>query len=110
MAKSLDYHAGPEGSGSRGLKTNFESVSAVAKNLKFTYAGHIIRSQNDRWNKILIIWVPHNRRRDRGRLTTRWEGELNKVGVGGKKCGMQTRGGGTYQSKCEFPVTPRHHS
>ena len=47
--------------------------------LKFRYAGHIMRENRNKWNKILTNWLPHWGKRGRGRPSTRWSDELRMV-------------------------------
>jgi len=61
------------------IKTNFKNVTAIVKQMKFTNAGHIIRGQEGKWNRILPTRIPHNGRRGRGRPTPQWEDDLNKL-------------------------------
>ena len=63
-------------------KTRAKRVGVIAKTLKFRYAGHLLRENDQKWNKILTTWVPHTGRRGRGRPRTRWSDEIKReVGV-----------------------------
>ena len=40
-------------------KTKFKNITIITKKLKYLYAGHVQRSDEERWNKILTNWFPH---------------------------------------------------
>ena len=60
------------------LKTRAKQVGVIARTLKFKYAGHLYREDNQKWNKVLTSWVPHQGKRRRGRPKTRWSDELRR--------------------------------
>ena len=53
------------------LKTRAKWVGVIARTLKFRYAGHLVRENNQKWNKTLTTWVPHMGKWKRGRPKTR---------------------------------------
>ena len=60
-------------------KSKAKKVWAIAKSLKFKYAGHLIRGNKLKWNYILTTWVPHWGKRRKVRPRTRWSDELRKL-------------------------------
>ncbi len=58
-------------------RTNSAKISYIIKKLKIKYEGHLAR------NLASTFWIPRDRRRKKGRPTTRWIDELNKeIGPG----------------------------
>lgn len=56
-------------------------VEKLVKELKFKWAGHLIRSDNKKWSKMSTEWVPYDRNRGKGRPYKRWRDEIvNKLG------------------------------
>lgn len=47
-------------------------VEHLAAILKFKWAGHMMRTQDNRWSKIITEWIPRDRKRSRGRQRKRW--------------------------------------
>ena len=62
-------------------KIKVRNICSIAKGFKFRFAGCIARETEPKWNKITTFWVPHDRKRRKGRPNTRWVDELVK-GVG----------------------------
>jgi len=60
-------------------QANTKSVYTAVKSLKLGYAGHLAREPEPKWCSLLTFWVPHDRRRRRGRPYTRWTDEINKL-------------------------------
>lgn len=56
--------------------TNFEDVIRRAKSLKWDWAGHIIRLDDNRWTKLVTEWTPYGNTRRVGRQQKRWRDEL----------------------------------
>jgi hypothetical protein len=59
-------------------QTPSTDVGYKIKKAKFQYAGHIIRSERERWTKILTESRPYERKRSKGRPKTRWRDELER--------------------------------
>ena len=59
-------------------ETNAVDVGYPIKKLKYKFAGHAVRMNEERWVKRVINWRPFDRTRSRGRLLTRWRDELEK--------------------------------
>jgi len=56
----------------------YKKSGVIARTLKFKYAGHVVREDKTKWNKILTMWTPHWAKRGRDRPSTRWSDELKK--------------------------------
>lgn len=48
-------------------RTGLADVASKVKRLKWKWAGHIMRTKDDRWTKSTTLWVPRNKKRRRGR-------------------------------------------
>jgi hypothetical protein len=59
-------------------QTQSTDVGYKIKKAKFQYAGHIMRSERERWTKILTEWRPYEGKRNKGRPKTRWRDELER--------------------------------
>ncbi len=59
--------------------TKIKNIGEKIKKLKFSYAGHLARASNFKWNKIATSWTPKERKRRRGRPQIRWVDEVDKV-------------------------------
>ena len=59
-------------------KTGAKKVGVVAKTFKLKYAGHMIRDNESKWNRILTMWNPYEGKRSRGRPKTRWVDEIKR--------------------------------
>ena len=57
--------------------TGITDVGKKAARLKWDWAGHVSRMQNDRWAKVSTQWVPADGRRRRGRPKKRWRDDLD---------------------------------
>jgi hypothetical protein len=57
-------------------ETGTIDIGYAVKKLKWKYAGHMARSDKQRWNKITSEWRPYDRKRGRGRPLTRWRDEI----------------------------------
>ena len=53
-------------------------VERVAK-LKWSFAGHVARTTDQRWTKRLVEWRPREDRRSRGRPPTRWSDDIRRL-------------------------------
>lgn len=45
--------------------TEVKDVTAFTKQLKWNFAGHIQRLEDNRWTKKIELWVPNKRRKKR---------------------------------------------
>jgi hypothetical protein len=59
--------------------TKIKDVVSSAKQLKWNWAGHIARHNNDRLPKTLEAWNPNTRRKP-GRPKSRWKDEIVEHG------------------------------
>ncbi|KAI5737636.1 hypothetical protein M8J76_015259 [Diaphorina citri] len=48
----------------------------IATELKFKWAGHMMRTNDNRWSKSLTEWIPRDKKRNRGRQRKRWKDEI----------------------------------
>lgn len=48
--------------------------------MKYKWAGHVIRTSDDKWTKNTTEWIPREGHRKRGRQCTRWRDDLEKLG------------------------------
>lgn len=55
------------------MKTKITDIVERIRSLKWKWAGHICRMENERWTKKIIEWVPRDGKRKRGRPRKRWE-------------------------------------
>ena len=51
--------------------TKMGNINRDLRKIKWRWAGHIARKTNERWAKILTEWCPLDRKRSRGRPTTK---------------------------------------
>lgn len=59
-------------------RTNIVDVIQRTKQLKWSWAGHISRTEDQRWTKIITKWTLFDERRPRGRPKKRWVDDLNE--------------------------------
>lgn len=59
----------------RGM-TKFADVVVQSRQLKWDWAGHVARMQDDRWTNIITNWTPLDRTRQVGRQPKRWRDDL----------------------------------
>ena len=57
-------------------KTKVQDIMEKIKTSKWKWAGHLIRSQDDRWTKRLTEWQPRVGKRRRGRQKRRWRDDI----------------------------------
>ena len=59
-------------------KTKVKDIVQVVKQLKWRWAGHVARMNDNRWTKRLTDWHPYGEKRSRKRPDTRWKDEIEK--------------------------------
>ena len=59
-------------------KTGLIDVVEKVSQLKWKWAGHLARYQDDRWTYKVTFWTPRNFPRDRGRPKMRWRDDLER--------------------------------
>lgn len=59
-------------------QTGFEDAKEKARGLKWDWAGHICRLQDERWTKVLTEWIPYGHKRRVGRQHKRWKDEIHQ--------------------------------
>ena len=59
-------------------QTKLEDVVKTTKSLKWNWAGHVQRFQDNRWTKRTTEWIPRDQKRSIGRQRTRWRDELDR--------------------------------
>lgn len=60
-------------------KSKIKDVNSSAKQLKWKWAGHVQRLDDDRWPKRIENWKPDGRRK-RGRPRMKWQDEIEEHG------------------------------
>ena len=58
-------------------KTKVRDIIHVIKARKWTWAGHIVRIQDNRWTSQVTDWIPMDGSRPRGRPSKRWRDEID---------------------------------
>ena len=58
-------------------KTGVIDITKEIKKKKSSWAGHIMRRQDNRWSQKLTTWTPRDRIRERKRPHLRWRDELD---------------------------------
>lgn len=58
------------------LKT--KRAEKIVQKLKFKWAGHVARSNEEKWSKKATDWIPLDMKRNRGRQKKRWIDEIRK--------------------------------
>ena len=81
-------------------RTKVEDAGFLVKKAKMSYAGRMMRTKKEKWNKRLYEWTPYGSTRKKGKPKTRWREEIcNKLGVlwtrntENKKVWKKNRGG-----------------
>ena len=64
-------------------KTGMTDVIHRTKSLKWQWAGHIARMNNDRWTKRILDWRPVNTR-PTGRPPERWDSDIKRFVIRGQ--------------------------
>ena len=59
-------------------KTGVRDIMETVSKLKWNWAGHVARQEDNRWTSILTHWTPRGSKRNPGRPKTRWRDDLQK--------------------------------
>ena len=59
------------------LLCNFNNLVKATKSAKWKWAGHVQRTNDNRWTKQVTEWIPHDKMGSRGRQKTRWRDEMD---------------------------------
>lgn len=59
-------------------QTKVNDVIDTIASMKWSWAGHVARMENDRWTKRLIQWRPRANKRLQGRPPTRWVDDIRR--------------------------------
>jgi Reverse transcriptase (RNA-dependent DNA polymerase) len=59
-------------------QTGVQDIVCKIKKLKWQWAGHIARIQDNRWTKLATEWIPLEGKRKQGRPAARWEDDIRK--------------------------------
>jgi len=62
--------------------TKINDALTHAKKLKWNFAGHIQRTTDNRWTKLIENWIPTDGFRNRGHQRKRWQDEIETIGLG----------------------------
>ena len=57
-----------------------QDIIQEIKSKKWTWAGHLARRQDDRWNHKLTDWTPRAYTRGKGRQSRRWMDDIREYG------------------------------
>ncbi|KAI5749413.1 hypothetical protein M8J76_007135 [Diaphorina citri] len=76
-------------------------VENIAAELKLKWAGHMMRTQDNRWSKAITEWIPRDRKRNRGRQKKRWKDEI--VERAGPTWMRRTRNKVEWRELCKTP-------
>ena len=60
-------------------QTKLQDIIMTIRELKWSWAGHIARFQDNRWTKKLTIWTPRENTRKKGRPKVRWMDDINQA-------------------------------
>jgi len=58
--------------------TQVDDIIQTVKQKKWSWAGHLARTSDGRWTKLITEWIPRNGSRHPGRQKTRWRDEITK--------------------------------
>lgn len=61
-------------------QTKVTDVIGRVKKLKWNWAGHLARRNDDRWTTKVLFWIPRDKKRPRKRPQCRWRDEIVKFG------------------------------
>jgi len=57
-------------------KTKVTDVIGKVRRQKWTWAGHVSRTRDNRWTLRITTWKPYEKKRPRGRPARRWRDKL----------------------------------
>ena len=60
------------------LQTGLQSIVMRVKQVKWQWAGHVARINDNRWTKQVTEWIPIDKKRKRARPKTRWVDDITK--------------------------------
>ncbi|KAA5654786.1 hypothetical protein F3G64_35995 [Pseudomonas aeruginosa] len=60
-------------------QTKIIDIKYRIQQLKWKWAGHLIRDKTEKWAKGVTEWCPRYKKRNRGRQQRRWEDDIKKV-------------------------------
>ena len=60
-------------------QTGIHDIIVKSKELKWQWAGHVARINDNRWTKEVTEWIPLSAKRKRARPKTRWIDEIRKL-------------------------------
>ncbi len=63
-------------------QTGVQDIIVRIKQLKWQWAGHVARMNDDRWTKAVTEWLPIHLKRKQARPKMRWENDIKKC-IGG---------------------------
>ena len=89
-------------------QANTKSVHTVIKSHKLGYAGQVAREWEPKWNSQLTFWLPHDRKRRRGRPYTRWSDELVQVAGSNRKNKARVRLEWKHTTRATGPAISPH--
>ena len=58
-------------------KTKIKDVNVTVQQLKWNWAGHVMRRSDNRWSKKTTDWTPRGYTRNRGRQRVRWRDDID---------------------------------
>ena len=61
-------------------QTKVKEILDIIKEMKWRWAGHVARMKDNRWTVRVTEWTPRYGKRKRGRPSTRWRDEVERVG------------------------------
>ena len=80
-------------------QTKVDDILSTIKKKKWTWAGHVMRRDDNRWTVRLTEWIPRDGKRNKGRQRSRWADELRKfAGLGWHRLTGDRR---EWKRKCE---------
>jgi hypothetical protein len=65
-------------------KTGVTDVIRKIKSLKWEWAGHIARMEDERWTKRVLNWRPYENKRPIGRPPERWDDDIKRFMIRGQ--------------------------
>ena len=59
-------------------QTKVRDIPEIISKAKWSWTGHLMRRDDNRWTTKLTTWQPRGHTRNRGRQKTRWRDDLDK--------------------------------